>query len=133
MPGRLTVVTLMAPALALAVLWSIGLWRRAITARAIRLANRAGELELKLYHANGELGRWQRRAMSAAGALSDVSAALPADIVTAERRIARLADDLREALSQGTSRPLHLVPAVRTVPPRRGMWRLVAVPHERSA
>jgi hypothetical protein len=133
MPSRLTVVTLIAPAFALAVLWSIGLWRRAITARAMHLANRAGELELKLYHARGELGRWERRAISAAAALSDVSAALPADIATAERRIARLADDLREALSQGTSRPLHLVSSVRSAPPRRGMWRLVAVPHERSA
>jgi hypothetical protein len=53
--------------------------------------------------------------------------------VTAERRIARLADDLREALSQGTAQPLQLVTSVRIVPPRRGMWRLVAAPHERSA
>lgn len=133
MPGRLTVVTLMAPAFALAVLWSIGLWRRAITARARHLANRAGDLELRLHHAHGELGRWERRAISAAAALSDVAAALPADTVTAERRIARLADDLREALSQGSARPLHLVSSVRSGPPRRGMWRLVAVPHERSA
>jgi hypothetical protein len=123
----------MAPAFALAVLWSIALWRRAITARAKHLASRAGELELQLHHAHGELGRWERRVMSAAAALSDVSAALPTDTVTAERRIARLAEDLHDALSQGRARPLQLVSSVRSAPSHRGMWRLVAVPHERSA
>ena len=133
MPSRLTLVTLMAPALALAVLWSIGLWRRAITARAERLADRTGELEHRLHYAHGELGQWERRARSAAVALTEVSAALPSDTATAERHIARLADDLREALAQDSARQLRIVSTVPPVPARRRMWRLVSVPHERSA
>ncbi|MGQ0713399.1 MAG: hypothetical protein ACT4PJ_06670 [Gemmatimonadaceae bacterium] len=132
MPSRLTLVTLMAPALALAVLWSIGMWRRAITARARRLADRTRELELRLRHAHGELGQWERRARSAAVALADVAAALPSDIATAERRIARLADDLREALSQDTARQLRIVPSA-SARVRQQAWRPHAVPHERSA
>jgi hypothetical protein len=62
-----------------------------------------------------------------------VSAALPRDIVTAERRIARLADDLREALSDHAARQLRVLPAARSTPPRRGSWRPSAVPHERTA
>lgn len=133
MPSRLTLVTLMAPALALAVLWTIGLWRRAITARAEQLADRTGELELRLHDAHGELGQWERRARAAATALTDVAAALPSDIATAEHRIARLADDLRDALAQNSTRQLRIVPSAPASPAQRGSWRLVAVPHERSA
>jgi len=132
-PGRFAVLTLVAPALALAVSWSIGRWQRALAARSERLARRAAELELRLRDAHGELGHWERRATSAASALTDVSAALPRDIVTAERRIAQLADDLRDALTNQTPRQLRVIPAARSAPPERAGVRPSAVPHERSA
>jgi hypothetical protein len=122
-----------APALALAVSWSIGRWRRVLAARSERLARRAAELELRLRDAHGELGRWERRATSAASALTDVSAALPKDVLTAERRIAQLADDLRDALTNQASRKLRVIPAARSAPPERVALRPSAVPHERSA
>jgi hypothetical protein len=131
--SRLAVLTLVAPALALAVSWSIGMWRRALIARSEHLARRAVELEGRLRDARGELRHWQRRVTSAALALTDVSAALPQDTVTAERRIARLADDLREALADNAARSLRVIPSARCTPPRRRMWRPAAVPHERSA
>jgi hypothetical protein len=124
---------LVAPALALAVSWSIGRWRRVLAARSERLARRAAELELRLRDAHGELGHWERRATSAASALTDVSAALPRDIVTAERRIAQLADDLRDALTHQASRKLRVIPAARSAPPERAGLRPPAVRHERSA
>ena len=132
-PGRFAILTLVAPALALAVSWSIGRWRRALTARSEQLARHAAELELRLRDAHGELGHWERRALSAASALTDVSAALPSDSVTAERRIARLADDLREALADNASRQLRVIRATRSSPPRSGRWRPAAVARERSA
>jgi hypothetical protein len=132
-PGRFAILTLVAPALALAVSWSIGRWRRALLARAEQLARHTAELELRLRDAHGELGHWERRARSAASALSDVSAALPWDIVTAERRIARLADDLREALADNGARQLRVIRATRSTSPRSGGWRPTAVPRERSA
>jgi hypothetical protein len=136
-PSRLVVLTLVAPALALAVSWSIGMWRRALIARSEHLARRAVELERRLRDAHGELGHWQRQATSAASALTDVSAALPWDIVTAEHRIARLADDLREALAdrpEGTrAQQLRVIPSARSTSLRRRLWRLAAAPHERSA
>ena len=132
-PRWFAVLTLVAPALALAVSWSIGKWQRTLTARAERLARHAAELEHRLRDAHGELWHWERRATSAASALTDVSAALPWDIVTAERRIARLADDLREALADHAARQLRVIPVSRSVPPRRSGWRSSAVPHERSA
>jgi hypothetical protein len=122
-----------APALALAVSWSIERWRRAITARSEQMARHAAELELRLRDAHGELGHWERRATLAASALTDVSAALPRDIVTAERRIARLADDLREALADNASRQLRVIRATRSVPPRSGGWRPTTLAQERSA
>jgi hypothetical protein len=135
--SRLAVLTLVAPALVLAVSWSIGMWRRALVARTEQLARRAVELERRLRDARGELRHWERRATTAASALTDVSAALPCDTVTAERRIARLADDLREALADrpegARTRHLRAIPPERSTPPRRRMWRLAAVPHERSA
>ena len=113
------------------------MWRRALIARSEHLARRAVELERRLHDAHGELGHWERRATSAASALTDVSAALPRDIVTAERRIARLADDLREALAdrpEGTrARQLRVIASERSTPLRRRMGRPAAVPHERSA
>jgi hypothetical protein len=132
-PGRFAILTLVAPALALAVSWSIGRWRRALVARSEQLARRAAELEHKLRDADGELGHWERRATSAASALTDVSAALPWDIVTAERRIAQLSDDLREALAGHAARQLRVIPAGRPTPAGRGSWGPSAVPHERSA
>jgi hypothetical protein len=126
-------LTLVAPALALAVSWSIGRWQRALMARSERLARRTAELEHRLRDAHGELGHWERRATSAASALTDVSAALPWDIVTAERRIAQLADELREALADHAARQLRVIPAARSTPAARGSWRPSAVPHERSA
>jgi hypothetical protein len=131
-PGRLTIVTLVAPALALAVSWSIGMWRRALIARSEHLARRTVELECRLRDACGELRHWEWRATSAASALTDVSAALPGDTVTAERRIARLADDLREALADD-SRHLRVIPTARSTLPRPRLWRPAAVPNERSA
>ena len=130
--SRFAIVTLVAPALALVVSWSIGRCRRTLMARSERLARRTAELEHRLRDAHGELGHWERRATSAASALTDVSAALPWDSVTAERRIARLADDLREALADNAARQLRVIPAARSTPPRR-TWRPSAVPHERSA
>lgn len=132
-PGRFAILTLVAPALALAVWWSIGRWRRALMARSELLTRRAAELEHKLRDAHGELGHWERRATSAASALTAVSAALPWDIVTAERRIAQLSDDLREALAGHAARELRVVRAARPTPAGRGRWRPSAVPHERSA
>jgi hypothetical protein len=132
-PGLLAIVTLLAPALALAVSWSIGMWRRALIARAEHLAHRAAELEHRLRDAHGELGHWERRARLAASALTDVSAALPRDIVAAERCIARLADDLRNALAEDATRPLRVIPSARSTSPRRRNWRPAAVQHERSA
>ena len=132
-PSRLAILTLVAPALALAVWWSIGMWRRALIARSEHLARRAVELERRLRDAHGELGQWERRATSAASALTDVSAALPWDTVTAERRIARLADDLREALAENTARELRVIPSSRSTPPPRSSWRPAVVPQERSA
>ena len=126
-------LALMAPALALVVSWSIGKWRQTLTARSERLARHTAELEHRLRDAHGELGHWERRATSAASALTDVSAALPWDIVTAERRIARLADDLREALADNAARQLRVIPVTRSTPLRRGSWRPAAMPHERSA
>lgn len=123
----------MAPALALAVSWSVERWRRALVARSAELARRAAELELRLRDAHGELGHWQQRAALAASALTGVSAALPRDVVTAERRLARLADDLREALADHTGRQLRVIPAARAAPPRRDSWSPAVVPHERSA
>src|SRR5688572_33205860 len=109
------------------------MWRRALIARSEHLARRAVELEDRLRDARGELRHWERRVTSAASALTDVSAALPQDTVTDERRIARLADDLREALADNAARSLRLLPAARSTPPRRGSWRPSAVPHERTA
>lgn len=126
-------LALMAPALALVVSWSIGKWRRTLTARSEQLARHTAELEHQLRDAHGELGHWERRATSAASALTDVSAALPWDIATAERRIARLADDLREALADNAARQLRVIPVTRSAPSRRGSWRPTAMPHERSA
>jgi hypothetical protein len=126
-------LTLVAPALALVVSWSIERCRRTLMARSEMLARHTAELEHRLRDAHGELGHWERRATSAASALTDVSAALPWDIVTAERRIARLADDLREALADNAARQLRVIPAVRSTAPRRNRWRPSAVPHERSA
>ncbi|HJR67455.1 MAG TPA: hypothetical protein VJ802_13585 [Gemmatimonadaceae bacterium] len=123
----------MAPALALAVSWSVERWRRALVARSQELARRAAELESRLRDAHGELGHWEQRAASAASALTGVSAALPRDIVTAEDRIARLADDLREALADNAARQLRVIPATRSPAPRRDDWRSAAVPRERSA
>ena len=132
-PGLFAILTLVAPALALAVSWSVERWRRALMARSEELARRAAELEHRLRDAHGELGHWEQRATSAASALTDVSAALPWDIVTAERHIARLADDLREALADNATRQLRVIPVARsTVPQRRG-WREFVVPDERSA
>jgi hypothetical protein len=132
-PGRLAIVTLLAPALALAVSWSIGKWRRALVARSEHLAHRAVELERRLRDACGELGHWERRASSAASALTDVSAALPWDTVTAERRIARLADDLREALSEDAARQMRVMSSIRSLPARARRPQPVTVPRERSA
>lgn len=109
------------------------MWRRALIARSEQLARRAVDLERRLRDAHGELGHWQRRATSAASALTDVSAALPWDIVTAEHRIARLADDLREALADDVTRQLRVIPSTRSTPLRRRLWRSAAAPHERSA
>jgi hypothetical protein len=113
------------------------MWRRALIARSEHLASRAVELERRLRDARGELRHWERRATSAASALTDVSAALPSDTVTAERRIARLADDLREALADrpegARARQLGVIPSARSTPPRRRMSRPSALPHERSA
>src|SRR5688572_16413021 len=132
-PGRFAILTLVAPALALAVSWSVERWRRALMARSQELARRAAELELRLRDAHGELGHWEQRAASAASALTGVSAALPRDIVTAEDRIARLADDLREALADNAARQLRVIPAARTSAQRRDSWSSAGVPHERSA
>lgn len=132
-PSRFAIVTLVAPALALGVSWSIEKWRRTLTARSERLARHAAELEHRLRDAHGELGHWERRATLAASALTDVSAALPWDIATAERRIARLADELREALADHAARQLRMIPVARSTPPRRNSWRPSAVPHQRSA
>lgn len=133
-PGRFAILTLVAPALALAVSWSVERWRRTLVARSEELARRAAELELRLRDAHGELGDWQQRAALAASALTGVSAALPWDVVTAERRIARLADDLREALADNAARQLRVIPAARSpVPPPRDSWSPVAVARERSA
>lgn len=133
MPGRFAILTLAAPALALAVSWSVERWRRALTARSEELARRAAELELRLRDAHGELGHWEQRAASAASALTGVSAALPRDIVTAEDRIARLADDLRAALADNAARQVRAIPAARAPAPRRDRWRPAVVAHERSA
>jgi hypothetical protein len=122
-----------APALALAVSWSVERWRRAVVARSEALARRTAELEHRLRDAHGELGHWEQRATLAASALTDVAAALPWDIVTAEHRIARLADDLREALAAKASRQLRVIPAARSGVAPPGRWRAVAMPHERSA
>jgi hypothetical protein len=132
-PGPFAVLTLVAPALALAVSWSVERWRRAVIARSEGLARRTAELEHRLREAHGELGNWEQRATSAASALSDVSAALPWDIVTAERRIARLADELREALADNASRQLRVIPATRSAVSPRSRWRAAPMPHERSA
>ena len=132
-PGRLAIVTLLAPALALAISWSMGMWRRVLIARSEHLAHRAVELERRLRDAYGELGHWERRASSAASALTDVSAALPWDTVTAERRIARLADDLREALAEDAARQMRAMSSVRSLPARARRWHPMAVPRERSA
>lgn len=132
-PGRFAILTLVVPALALAVSWSVERWRRALTARSEELARRAAELELRLRDAHGELGHWEQRAALAASALTGVSAALPRDIVTAERRLALLADDLREALADNAARQLRMIPAARVPVSRRDRWRPAVVPHERSA
>ena len=132
-PGPLAIVTLLAPALALAVSWSIEMWRRALIARAEQLARRTSELERRLRDAHGELGHWERRATWAASALTDVSAALSRDIVTAERCIARLADDLRAALADDVTRTLRVVPSVRSTSSRGRSWYPPAMPRERSA
>jgi len=132
-PGRFAILTMMAPALALAVSWSVERWRRALVARSEALARYAAELESRLRDAHGELGHWEQRAASAASALSGVSAALPRDVVTAERRIARLADDLREALADDAVRQLRVIPAARRPAPPRDSWGSAVVPHERSA
>ncbi len=130
-PGLFAILALVAPALALAVSWTVERRRRALTARSEKLARRAAELEHRLRDAHGELGRREERATSAASALTDVSAALPWDIVTAERRIARLADDLRQALADNTARQLRVIPVARSAQPQRR--REFVVPHERSA
>ena len=108
------------------------MWRRALIARSEYLARRAVELEGRLREARGELGHWEQRATSAASALTDVSAALPWDTVTAERRIARLADDLREALADDAARSLRVIPSTRSTSPQRRVLNSAAV-HERSA
>ena len=132
-PGPFAVLMLVAPALALAVSWSVERWRRAAVARSEALVRRTAELEHRLRDAHGELGHWEQRATLAASALTDVSAALPWDIATAEHRIARLADDLRDALADNASRQLRVIPATRSALPPRRRWRAAAMPHERSA
>ncbi|HJU68506.1 MAG TPA: hypothetical protein VJ650_09665 [Gemmatimonadaceae bacterium] len=132
-PGLFAILTLVAPALALVVSWSVDRRRRVLLARSEALARRAAELEHRLRDAHGELGHWEQRATAAASALTAVSAALPRDIATAERRIARLADDLREALDDKAGRRLRVIPATPSIVAQRSRWRASPVPHERSA
>lgn len=129
--GPFEVITLAAPALALAVSWTIEMWRRALIARAEHLARRAVELERRLNDAHGELHQWERRATSASSALTDVSAALPWDTVTAEHRIARLAEDLREALTDNAAQHMRLMRAAALT--TRHVVRARPVARERSA
>jgi hypothetical protein len=132
--GRLAFVTLVAPAAALAVMWSVETWRRMILARSWRLTRHTGELEERLEQARGELGEWERRALSAAAALAEVAAGLPWDLGAAERRIARLADDLRASLAREAVRPVRVIQTPRVpAPSRPAAVRAGAVMRERSA
>jgi hypothetical protein len=133
MSGRIALVFLIAPVLGLGVVWSVDLWRRVMLSRSQRLARQTGELELRLRTAHGELGEWERRAMSAAAALAEVSAALPRDISVAERRIDRLADELRQALAMDVAGPLRVLPSTRYTASRPRPWRPVPIARERSA
>lgn len=131
--GRLAFVTVAAPALMLALVWSMETWRRVVRARSIHLAKNARDLEQRLDHARGELQEWERRALAAAAALADVSAQLAWNVSEAEQQIARLADNLRTSLRLDVTRPLRVVPATRSAPTPRRHSRVAAILRERSA
>lgn len=131
--GRLVFVTLAAPAAMLALVWSMETWRRVVAARSTHLARSARDLEQRLDHARGELREWERRALTAAAALADVSAQLAWNVGEAERQIARLADNLRTSLRLDVTRPLRVVPAARTPATPRRHSRVAAILRERSA